>query len=465
MTALLAMSCASVATREESSVGSIVERRTGVVLPESEKVVSGEEYRAGPAAREILTHPLTPDDAVRIALLHSPRVRASLAEIGVAQADLAQGRLPRNPVAEAEIRFPGRPFEIALMQELLDLVRLRPRRRLAEAAFQEATSRVANEVLARAADVRAAFLDLQAAQEVVKMRGTIVEARRLSAELALRTHEAGNITDLDLELEQALHEQAKLELSRSELSALEKRERINALLGLWGPDTAWQADAGLPELPSEDIDVAGLESQAVEQRLDLLAARQQVEVAHQTAGLARGQFWEGLAVGVHVEREPGGPRTRGPAVELPIPIFDRGRPRRRRAAAIVARAEAEYAALAIEARAQARIAGQRLVAARDRVAYYRDVVLPRRARIVEQTRLEFNAMLIGAFQLIEATQGESEARQEYIEAQRDYWLARAGVTQVTTGGVRFGDETALRESEGGSAIGGSRDRQGHRSAP
>jgi cobalt-zinc-cadmium efflux system outer membrane protein len=67
------------------------------------------------------------------------------------------------------------------------------------------------------------------------------------------------------------------------------------------------------------------------------------------------------------------------------------------------------------------------------VEYYRDVVLPRRARIVELTKLEHNAMLAGVYQLLQARQNEANARREYIEAQRDYWSARVNLDRVING--------------------------------
>ncbi len=74
-----------------------------------------------------------------------------------------------------------------------------------------------------------------------------------------------------------------------------------------------------------------------------------------------------------------------------------------------------------------------LAEARARVEYYRDVIVPRRTRIVELTKLEHNAMAIGIFQLLQAKQNELQARRDSIEAQREYWSARTDLDRALQG--------------------------------
>ena len=57
--------------------------------------------------------------------------------------------------------------------------------------------------------------------------------------------------------------------------------------------------------------------------------------------------------------------------------------------------------------------------------YYRDTVLPRTASIAELTMEQYNAMLIGTYQLLETRSDQVEARLEYVEAVRDYWVERS----------------------------------------
>jgi cobalt-zinc-cadmium efflux system outer membrane protein len=74
-----------------------------------------------------------------------------------------------------------------------------------------------------------------------------------------------------------------------------------------------------------------------------------------------------------------------------------------------------------------------LAEARARVEYYRDVLLPRRRRIVELTKLEHNAMLVGIYHLLDARENEVRAQSDFIEAQREYWTARTNLDRALQG--------------------------------
>ena len=50
-----------------------------------------------------------------------------------------------------------------------------------------------------------------------------------------------------------------------------------------------------------------------------------------------------------------------------------------------------------------------MTAARKRFEHFRDNVLPLRQRIVQQSQLHYNAMLLGVFELLEAKQKEIDA--------------------------------------------------------
>ncbi len=393
-----------------------------------------------PAVQEriavLLENELTVENAVDVALLGSRRLQATFEELEIARADMVQAWLPRNPLLGGEIRFPGepsRPFELTITQSLLDLIQLRARRGLAEAAFEPAKLRAADEVLRFVSDVRKAYFTVQAAEQVVKMLEEVVEAAGAAAELAIRQHEAGNISELDLENEQALLDQSKLELAQARTVAQDDREQLNRLMGLWGPQTAWRIPPGLRDPPAVEPDLEGLESLAVAQRLDLAAAQREIEAAARAKPLARARAIGEIDVGVHHEREPEGSSTTGPAFDVSLPIVHRGRPARVRAEAVLRQSQQRYAALAVEIRSEVRAARNRLLAARGRAEYYSEVVVPRRERIVAQSLLHYNFMLLGQFELLLARQNEIAARRGYMEALRDYWVGRSEL-EVAVGG-------------------------------
>src|SRR5690606_18152822 len=84
-------------------------------------------------------------------------------------------------------------------------------------------------------------------------------------------------------------------------------------------------------------------------------------------------------------------------------------------------------------RAAARAAAARLVAARDRVRFYEEVLLPMRQTVLEETQLQYNAMATSAFELLRAKRTQVDAQRSHVEALRDYWIARAEVEQLIAG--------------------------------
>jgi hypothetical protein len=63
----------------------------------------------------------------------------------------------------------------------------------------------------------------------------------------------------------------------------------------------------------------------------------------------------------------------------------------------------------------------------------RDVILPLRQQIVDETIKHYNAMNADPFALIAARQGMVEAQHQYLDAVRRYWNAMAEVTALGRG--------------------------------
>jgi cobalt-zinc-cadmium efflux system outer membrane protein len=87
-------------------------------------------------------------------------------------------------------------------------------------------------------------------------------------------------------------------------------------------------------------------------------------------------------------------------------------------------------ALAIAIRSEVRHARNRLLAARLTIDYFGKSLVPLRERIVALSQEQYNAMLLGVYQLLQAKQNEVDAYREYIEAVRDYWIARADLERA-----------------------------------
>lgn len=371
------------------------------------------------------------DNAVAIAIANNPRLQATLAEAGIARADLMEASTIANPLFELEVRTsaPHRAYELRLAQSLIDLLQLPRRRAIGRAAFDAAQLRISAEVVRFGADVRAHYFDAIAANQRAIQARVLADAAQGAAELAQKQHAAENITDLDLENEQARYEEAKVELSRAEQRLVVAREALARAMGV----PQFELPATFPELAASELDQQQLEQLAAAQRLDIAIAKREVDIAQRRVPMARLAALGGVVADVHYQREPSGEHTVGPGIEVPIPIFNTGRAARTRAEAEWVRAQARLNALNVESSSMLRSAKATLDEARARVEYYRDVVLPRRQRIVQLTKLEHNAMLVGVYQLLDARKNEAQAERDYVDAQHDYWIARTELDRALQG--------------------------------
>jgi outer membrane protein, heavy metal efflux system len=437
----------------------IVRERTGY-----EFEPSAETGAAGRAVSALIARPLTADSAARIALLNSPRLRADLEAIGMARAELVSALRIPNPVADVALRYHVNhegPVEadIGVTESLSELILIPWRNGAASSALDAASYDAAGAALDIALEARRAFYAFQAATQLVELRRSVLEAAAASHEAAKRIHEAGNITDLDLANERALYEEARLDAADAEVSLFGSRERMNTVLGLWGRDSTWTVSGRMPSPPEREIELEQIERVALDKSLDLTAARLRFTAAARRANVASAEgLLPDLRAGVGAEREEDGWDV-GPLVELEVPLFYQGQGEVALAEAQMRRERALYTDSAIRIRAQSRTAANRVLVARERVLFYRDVVLPLRQRIVENAQLQYNAMQIGVFQLLQAKREQIDAGRRYVETLRDYWIARCDLEHLRAGrmlpdGAVTGVETDSRTPRAGA----SRDR-------
>jgi outer membrane protein, heavy metal efflux system len=441
----LAGGCASVPQDGGlASVRDTVFERGGATFdgtPSSEQMVS-----------DLLASELDADGAVALAFANNPRMRLLMADLDLARSELLEASTIPNPMLELEWRGSGgsyRLMEVTLAQSILELLTLPRRRGAGRFAFEAATQRVARDVLGFAAEVRDDYYALLASTQRLSFSRTATEAAQVAAELAIRQHMAGNITDLALERRQAAYERAKLMLSRDEEDVLVRREALIRDLGLRDGSIDWRIANEFPPLPESEPGAAELEASLAERRLDMIVASRELDALRRSLPASWLEEVGEVVIDYHREREPDGEKTAGPGIEFPIPIFNRGTAARTRAGALLARASGELELLSVTAASEVRIARQRLLAARARVEYYRDVIVPRQARIVDLTMLEHNSMLLGTYDLLQARQEETNVRREYADAQRDYWSARNDLDRALNGVA--GGSGVLAPGGGGAA--------------
>jgi cobalt-zinc-cadmium efflux system outer membrane protein len=422
------------------SVQKSVQERTGKAVRWEEDQAAREQ--ALQDVRQLLRKPLTVDTAVQIALLNNRSLQMTFEEIGLSAADLLQAATIPNPRFDLAIRFPDKPpsgtyqdYDVVI--DFLSIIMIPLKKRVAKEQLESAALRVADATLELVLQVKTAFYSLQASQQLLRRFKEIVDTNAASLDLAQRQHEAGNIKDLALAQQQASYSRSRLDVATTEAEIRRNRERLNRLLGLWGADTEWQIAGELPEVPTSDLSIRGLESLAISQRLDLQAEYLRVASVVKNFWLTKSfRLLGALDFGANSERETDGQTRTGPTFAIELPIFNQGQARIARGEAASRQAQDQFEALAVDVRSQIRELRDELTSKREIARFYEDELLPGQLRILNESLINYNAMEVNNFELFTTKAEEARTEREYVGAARDYWITRAELERAVGGSLR-----------------------------
>lgn len=441
--------CTSVpADRGMSDVGALVATRDGVSMP----IPGAEEGNA--LVDGLLSQPITAESAVRVALLRNPAMQSVYARLGISNADLLEASRLSNPTLSVSGLVPndGSAVRIGygLAQNFTDLLFLHAKTDIAAGELSRAKEIAAREIQTLNSDVTAAWYELVAAQQVASMRALVATAARTASDLAQRFFAAGNVTELDLLMQQSAATKADLDVEGAQAAAKTAHNKLNQLMGLPASMSEWHTTEQLPLPVAREDELATLRDLAMRYRLDLQAKDHELETMGKVHSLAERWRWLGVVnVGVEGERDNDGTHLIGPAISLQLPVFNQGQSSVLRTQAQLEQVQAERTHLQTEIDNAVTTAHGKVAESRSRTERYRSEQIPQREQIVARTQEYVNYMLVGVFDLVRVQQDEYDAYQAYLEALRDYWLARVDLSRTI--GTRLPSDAQIGQN-GAAAI-------------
>ena len=394
---------------------------------------------------------LSLNDAVELALLNNPSLQATYEELGLANADVMQAGIFKNPVIYADGKFPNQPgmgvkSDLSLAFDFIDLILIPLRKKVEGLRFEAAKTRIVSEVVKAVAETDQAWFQLAAEQAKLDARKKLLESAEASAEFAQKLAKSGNMAELSTIPRVAAVHQAKLDLSRQEFEASRAREKLSRLMGVNAAPAApatpassveWSVARRLPELPASD-GLPGADevvAAALQARLDLETQRQEIAVLEKTRGLKAWGVYTAAQLGAASEHEPDHVWLTGPSLQLDLPLFNRGQADRARLEAQLRLTRQKLAAMEADARSEVRELLLRLSTGRAAVDYYLKTVLPLRQRAVDLTLEQYNIMTMSALDLLDAKHEQLLAEIELTDATRDYWQTRVELARATGGNL------------------------------
>ena len=417
-----------------------------------------------PTVEKMLDETVDVDAAVRIAILNNRELRAELRELGVPASRVTTAGLIANPTFEVEFlpELDSR-YELRAEYDLASLILAPLGRAAAMDDLEAARLRAAGAVVQLGYQVRTRFYALQAAMQRHQLAQLTLEAQAAAREAAQALLEAGNIRSLDAASLIAAHERSRVSVATMELEVAERREELQRTLGLHGEYTRWTIAGSLPQAPAEVPVKEDLERDALQANLDLRASRKQLDALAKQSGFVRTRAWlPELAADVHALRvsddaeEEGDAWRWGAGFSIQVPLFDRGQGELRGIESQFDATLERYQGLAIDVRSAARDARNRVVSAHARARRYEQVIVPAQRAVLEQTLLQYNAMQLGIFELLQARREVLDVELAYVDTLRDYWTAAAEVQAL-----RQGRLVRLEPSQRADTVGTSSTVEGH----
>jgi cobalt-zinc-cadmium efflux system outer membrane protein len=353
---------------------------------------------------------LTEADALAKLSSESPRVRAIRSGIEIAKAEaLAAARWPNPRVTYDRESVAGITEDMTTVAQPLPVTGRRGLEiRAGHAAVEATTQRINDEMRRARADLRLAFADLAWAQS---REQDIIRARDRLQQLAgilQKRQAAGDAAGFDRL--RALREVSELDADR--VVAAADRTRAQAVLAsFFAPPVdplsiVVVTSSVVSTIPSVDV----LYSRALEARGESLALARDIEASGllERAAARRAVPEPELVVGS--KTSTGGSAGSVVAINVPIPLFDRGQPERALARARAAQAQARSEAFQVALRSQ--IASLRAIATERRAEAerYRTSASAGADELARIAQISYDAGERGIFELLDAYRGAMTAR-------------------------------------------------------
>ena len=392
-------------------------------------------------AVELLAEPITMDGAVQLALANSPAVQTLLAQSWSEMALANQRGRIANPVFSFQrLRF-GAELELERLLSfgLLDLLTLPQRQLISRAEVEQFKIQLIADVVAHVTLVRQAWVRAVSAQQTLQYAKQVNSTAQASSELARRMQQVGNFTRLQRARQQAFYADSVAQLASAGNAATADREEFIRLLGLTdAQSTELKLPDRLPDLPKEPRQPSVVNANAMQQRLDVRLARNQLDIAGKAQGLSLLNSLVDMEVGIRrdtVFDDAAGTKTPRTGYEFAIrlPVFDWGSAQRQAMNAQSLAAANRYESIVRGASSQLRQSYSAYRTAHDVARHYRDEIVPLRKLIAEENQLRYNGMLISVFELLADSREQVSSVIAAINAYQQFWLADAALAASTTG--------------------------------
>lgn len=428
--------------------------------------------------------PIEPGDilsahtAIELALLNNRALRAEFETLAQAKAELVQAGLLPNPSLSVMLAFPEggglANLAFSLSQDLAALWLIPIQQKIAEAEVQRRILMLADNATALVAEVRMAYANAQYQRLAAQFQE---ENLRILADARLATESRVRVgaSQLDLNLIRGRYTEAEVEVLQIRNEYRLSQRTLLRLMGAAMETDDWmttslEADRPYSRLATDEVKLVEL---ALLQRLDAQAASWELEAAVASIQNERRRLLPSLELGVSGERferrampdrdlladtarasiaagqltppmiDSVSQRRKerrqeiefilGPSLDIPIPLFDQNQAQIYRAQHRARELQERYAETEQRIVEGVRKAATSRRLAEERVALYRQSLLPLQRSSFELAQATYQTGRESILAVLEAQESLIRTRLNYAGALRDLELAAAELERQISG--------------------------------
>jgi cobalt-zinc-cadmium efflux system outer membrane protein len=376
-----------------------------------------------------LTDGLTQEEAVAVALWNSPSFQATLVDLGIARADLAEAGLLRNPIFS--LLFPVGPKQLEFtLQFPFEALWQRPTRiDTARLNAQAVGQRLVWDALTLVSQVRSAHADAITADRRLTLATQNAELTRRLADITDARLRAGDISELEARAPRTDASRSDVVRRATQHDRDLTRLTLAALLGIdLVPDRLQlQSSAAYDARPCL-VDDARLKD-ALASRPDVRAAELSIEAATMRARWERSRAMALIGV-LDANGEGAEGFEIGPGINADLPIFNRNQGGVARASVEIERASRHYAVARANVIADVRSAAVRETQAQQALEAWSNDLVPSLETEQRQAENAYKAGEIPLFNVLDVSRRLVDGRMRQLDAESDVFRARIALERA-----------------------------------
>jgi cobalt-zinc-cadmium efflux system outer membrane protein len=372
---------------------------------------------------------VTQEEAVAIALWNSPSFQATLADLGLARADLAEAGLLRNPIFS--LLFPLGPKQLEFtLQFPFEALWQRPARVAAARLNAQAVGeRLVWDALALVAQVRMAHADAVTAERRLTLAAENADLTRRLAEITDARLRAGDISELEARAPRSDAARAEVVRRAAEYDRDLARLTLAALLGLdRSPDQLQPRVSGAYDAPACVVDESRVK-EALASRPDVRAAELTIEAATARARWERSRVLALMGV-LDANGQGDEGFELGPGLNADLPIFNRNQGGVARATVEIERASHLYAAARTQVIADVRSAAVRVNQAQQALDAWSADIVPSLETERRQAESAYQAGEVALFSVLDVSRRLVDSRMRQLDAEADLYRSRISLERA-----------------------------------